>query len=106
MMRLVLHLNPNDLVLTPFNSGLAYALLLGSSKLRLSARAGTPVGLGVSDPGSASVTLENSQRQMTRLVPRPLRVAADIYDRAGRLAFSGYVSGATYGRVVTLDLSL
>lgn len=103
-MRLVLELVPGAIEFTRRGDSGPYPLLLSVGTLRLAARAGQVSGIGATESTSLTVSLDNAGRRAATLLGRPLRVAAEVFDDADELLFSGIVSAIEYGR--TLDLTL
>ena len=103
-MQLVLHLSPNSITITSVAGTGAYPLLEGIGTMRLAVRAGTPVGLGVGETGSVAVYLENSRKQASRILGRPLRVRAELLEDDGSPIFEGRISSCTLGQLMALEV--
>lgn len=103
-MRLVLALEPSAVEFTEESSGGAFPYLLTVGALRMAARTGSQFGIGSTENAVVPVTLNNAGRRAAAILRRPLRIAADIYDDAGALFFSGLVQSIEYGRVVTMEI--
>lgn len=103
-MRLVLHLSPAAVVFSRPTSGEAYPFLARVGALRIAVRAGEDNALGGNETANLEVALDNRGRRVSALIGRPLRAAAEVYDDAGELFFSGTVSRCSYGATVKLDL--
>ena len=101
--RVVLSLDPSDVAFTILGKDGPYALLLSISPIRLAARAGRQNSIGSAQSPTCVVQFENSAKQASRIIGRPLRVHAEIYDGED-LFFAGSVSDIEYGR--TLDVTI
>lgn len=102
-MRLVLALDPSSIEFGEANSGGSYPYLKSVGELRTAARAGQAVGIAATESSSVTVVLDNGGKRVAKIIGRPLRAHADIYDD-GELFFSGIVSSIEYGDDVTLEI--
>lgn len=103
-MRLVLALASSSLEFGEPNSGGPFPYLLEVGALRTSARAGSAIGIAATEAPSVEVTLDNRGRKAAKIIGRPLRIGAEIYDDSDALFFSGTVSSIRYGARISLDL--
>lgn len=103
-MRLLLDLDPSAIeFVEPLAPG-ANPFLLSVGDLHLAARAGHLEGIGTSESPSVEITLDNSGRRVVRLVGRPLRVRATIYNADDSVYFAGIVQNSTYGPTIGLTI--
>jgi hypothetical protein len=101
--RLVLFLDASEIPFTKVGESGPYAMLLSIGTLRLAARAGNVSGIGVTESTSVTVQLDNTGRRVSRIIGRPLRARAEIYDGED-LFFVGTVSAIRYGQTVDITL--
>lgn len=102
-MRLVLDLDPSAIeFVEPLSPG-ANPFLLSVGSLHLAVRAGHLQGIGSSESPSVDVKLDNSGRRAGRIIGRPLRVRATLYDGAD-VYFTGIVEDATFGPIIGLTI--
>ncbi len=100
-MRLVLDLDPSQIeFVEPLDAG-PNPFLLSVGTLRQAARAGHLEGIGSSESPSVDITLDKAAR---KIIGRPLRARATIYDDDDELYFVGLISGGTYGAVINLTV--
>jgi hypothetical protein len=101
--RLVLFLDTSEVPFTKVGESGPYAMLLSIGTLRLAARAGNISGIGVTESTSVRVQLDNTGRRVSKIIGRPLRVRAEIYDGED-LFFVGTVASISYGQTVEITL--
>lgn len=103
-MRLDLALEPSVISFTRVADGGEFPWMLTVGTLRLQARAGHLTGIGVGETPSLQVVLDNKGKKAAKVIGRPLRVRATVYD-GDDLFFDGTVASIEYGRVaITLTL--
>lgn len=105
-MRLVLNLDPSAIGFEEINSSGKFPYLKAVGELRTAARAGDAVGdIAGTESSSLPVTLDNRYRRVAKIIRRPIRVKAFVYDDADVLLFAGTVSAITYENTEThLDI--
>lgn len=89
---------------TAEDSDAPYPWLTGVGTLRESALGGDDSAFGAGATPSLRVQLDNSGRQLTRIVGLPLREPAEVFDDDGASFFAGLVSNVELGPTVTLEL--
>lgn len=103
-MRLVITLADVELEFVEPGADGAFPWLTQVGALLLNAIAGHLQGTGVSETPNIPVTIDNRDKQATRLLGFPLRAPAVLYDGDGEEFFAGLIASVKYGR--TLDLSI
>lgn len=102
-MRLELALAPGVLSFTLAADGGPLPWLLDVGTLLLQARAGHLSGIGIRESSSLPVTLDNTGRQASRVIGRPLRAKATVYDGA-EVYFAGIVASIAYASIIQMTL--
>ncbi len=103
-MRLELQLQPSIISFTMARDGGVLPWLLEVGMLRIQVRAGHLAGIGAGETPSLTVKLDNSGHKATKVIGRPLRARATVYDGDGSVFFEGVVASVAYSRVITLVL--
>jgi hypothetical protein len=103
-MQLVLYLTPSAVTFTQPKDGGPYPWLMEVGSLRLKVRAGFLPSIGSTETPSILVNMDNTGKQVSSVIRRPLRRKAEVYADDGSLLFSGVVAGIAYGSVIILSL--
>lgn len=103
MKRLVLTVGSSRLEFTFPRARGPFPYLLEFGNLREAARAGNLTGIAAGESSSLTVKLDNPQGKVARIVRRPLRARAEIFDD-DVLYFAGYVGPIVYGREIDITV--
>lgn len=103
-MRLVLTLGDAAVEFTGELSGGKMPYLQSLSALRMAARAGYLSGLGVGESPSVTAVLSNAGRRVAGIIGHPIRCIGAAYDAAGNLLLQGPISGATFGKTISITI--
>jgi hypothetical protein len=83
----------------------AFPWLLSVGALRMAVNAGYQSGFGVGESPFINVTLDNNKRQLVRLINRPLRQRAEVFNDDGSQFFAGLISNIEYGRIISMEIA-
>jgi hypothetical protein len=103
-MRVVIDLLGAPIEFSERLSGGAHPLLDDVGTLHESARTGNQYGIGVDESPNLAVRILNADNEGARILGRPLRAAATVYDDEEALFFEGIVSSMKLGRVIELTI--
>lgn len=103
-MRLEIEHNGALLTITEPRAGGEYPLLAKVGTLLLAARAGHLDGVGAGETPKVTVDLDDDDRRASRLLGRPLRDVAEVFDDAGDSLLRGLISAVSYGRTLSLTI--
>lgn len=78
--------------------------LASAGTLREQARASHLGTLSEGETPHMTVTLDNSRRQATELLGRPLRASTKLLDNDGAVMFEGLITSVKYGPALTLEI--
>lgn len=103
-MRVVLHLDPDDIeIVEPGGDG-PFPFLLAVDSIQVGVKAGHLKGLFNVEAASCRLSFDNIGDKFVDLADYPLRVFVEVFDDNDESYFEGLIQAVEYGPAVTITL--